>query len=405
MNPQPRSDSQNTQAAGRAALKVLAKNAPPPWFKTYSAEVIKLQRHLGRRNKDGRGVMGTLQWLLTLMSESPKRGYLLDDLGNPITVECLARDLHSKPCHIQDDIYLLNDLGIVLHDDLQTLFSPVMAAETPLTQIRKTAGSAGGQRTQANIRQLKRAANGGEGRPDLLKQNDDFALPRVQSLEFIYTSSIDSSGVPEPQAAKGADSKNQNIEPRRVPDEPIQVPRPQPPPLPPEPPPAPPAAIRPQETPQEKKPKHTDPPPDSRLAVLPAAPPKIAKRSWFELRTEAAFHDFNSCDADWERAEAVYYGYSQEEQLTAFKAMRKLKPLSEGLSKRNPGNWFERKLWQREINPSDPFKALGEISKPKRAPQMESGEAIMKRDLEISRKGWEAEQERLKAEGLHAATA
>jgi hypothetical protein len=182
----------------------------------------------------------------------------------------------------------------------------------------------------------------------------------------------DSSVALEPSAANGASSKNPKT---------------------------------PQKQTQDLKPKRTDPPSNSRLAVLPSAPTDMAKRSWMAFRTEATKHDFNACDADWDKAEAVYYGYTPEDQLTAFRAMRKLKPLSDGMSKRNPGTWFEKKLWQREINPSDPFKAVAEITKPKRVQQMESADVIMKRDYEHLRKGLEAEAERLKAEGLHAATA
>src|SRR3982750_1280307 len=112
-------------------------DGPLPWFRGYIKESRKVQRNL--TTADGRGVLGTLLWLMTRMSESPRRGYLLDDFGKPITVKALAKELNSRPSYLQDDLRVLNELGIVLVDELETLFSPQMVADEKLSGIRRDA--------------------------------------------------------------------------------------------------------------------------------------------------------------------------------------------------------------------------------------------------------------------------
>jgi hypothetical protein len=191
---------------------------------------------------------------------------------------------------------------------------------------------------------------------------DSSGVGRESETADVHASQIKTQNVP-----------NEPIEPQHVPSEPIQVPVPPPPPPPAPPPPA------------------AKPPADnSRLTTF------------LRFRTVAEKHSIRGSEKQWDAAFEDYWSkQTMEDNLAATRGVLYLDKTENTPTKylTNPVKYLSHKLWQKYDGLAVPQE------KPKRAPQMESGEAIMKRDLEISRKGWEAEQERLKAEGLHATTA
>lgn len=201
--------------------------------------------------------------------------------------------------------------------------------------------------------------------PSLLKQNDDFALHRVQSLEFIqeHTSSIDSSIAPGSsiQAGRASFQENQGPEPTHVPPDPIQVPL-EPPPSPAPPPPSPPPAQShsPSSVDLKSTGKNHDIPKDD--PDLPVDGLMLQDSGWIEFRLNCA-KALKTTSVDEKIAYKYWQKLNMAERLLAVTGVKRRKPPTDPDMRTRISEYLRLRKW--EENQPDPVSIL---AKPKERP-------------------------------------